>query len=81
MMTVADVIRSMSDLELAQFLYTIIDERDKVISESLVEQGIPNSLITMPTLAVAHHMSFLRRPAEEVFDLDLREEDGNENTY
>lgn len=75
-MTVADVIRSMSDLELAQFLYTIINERDAVISESLTEQGVPNSLIQMPYLAVAHHMSFLQRPAEEVFNLELREEEG-----
>lgn len=76
-MTIADVIRSMDDIELAQFFYDVVDSRDKVISESLAEQGVPNSLITMPTLGVAYHLGFLRRPAEDLFDLEKMEEERN----
>ena len=69
-MTVADVIRSMTDFELAEFLSTIISERDNVMSEKLAEQGVPHSLIEMPTLSVLHQLRFLRRPAEDVFNLE-----------
>ena len=68
-MTVADVIRSMTDIQLAQLLMTIISERDKVMSEKLEAQGIHNSLIEMPGLSLAHHLQFLKRPAEEVFEM------------
>lgn len=43
-MTVADVIRNMSDMQLAEFSEMIISERDKVISESLSEQGVSHSI-------------------------------------
>ena len=72
-MTVADVIRSMSDLEMAQFLEAIISERDKVMSEKLQEQGVSNTLIEMPVLSVAYNLAFLRKPAEYVFDLEARD--------
>ena len=71
-MTVADVIRSMTDLELADFLSMIISERDSVMSEKLAEQGVPHSLIEMPTLSVLHQLKFLQRPAEDVFNLEER---------
>lgn len=38
-MTVADAIRSMTDMQLAQLFMTIIDERDKIMSEKLEAQG------------------------------------------
>ena len=69
-MTVADMIRNMSDLELAQFLEAIISERDKVMSEKLTAQGVPHSLIEIPALSVMHHLKFLQRPAEDVFELE-----------
>lgn len=69
-MTVADMIRSMTDLELAQFLEAIISERDKVMSEKLTAQGVPHSLIEIPALSVMHHLKFLQRPAEDVFELE-----------
>lgn len=67
-MTVADVIRGMSDSDLANFLALIVSERDKVISESLREQGIENTLYEAPALSVIHHLNFIQRPAEEVFE-------------
>lgn len=76
-MTVADIVRSMNDVDLAQFLYTIISERDKVISESLAEQGIPNSIISIPSLGLMHHLKFLRQPAENVFSFEGEEEADN----
>lgn len=69
-MTVADMIRNMTDLELAQFLEAIISERDKVMSEKLAAQGVPHSLIEMPTLSVMHHLKFLQRPVDEVFEME-----------
>ena len=69
-MTVADVIRNMSDMQLAEFLEMIISERDEVISESLSEQGVSHSLISMPALSVLHHLRFLQRPAEDVFNIE-----------
>lgn len=74
-MTVADMIRNMTDMELAHFLETIISERDKVMSEKLAAQGVPHSLIEMPALSVMHHLQFLRRPAEDVFELEDNDED------
>lgn len=68
--TVADVIRSMSDLELAGFLTEIISERDQIMSDRLAEQGVPHGLIEMPQISIAYNLAFLRRPAEEVFYLD-----------
>ena len=73
-MTVADTIREMNDIELAQFLSLIISERDHIMSERLQEQGVPNTLLEMPMMSVAHHLAFLKRPAEDVFDFDAREE-------
>lgn len=72
-MTVDDFIRSMSDLEMAQFLEVIISARDQVMSKKLQEQGVPNTLIEMPVLSVAYHLAFLRKPAEDVFDLEARD--------
>ena len=69
-MTVADVIRNMTDMELADFLSMIIYERDNVMSEKLAEQGVPHSLIEMPALSVLHQLKFLQRPAEEVFNME-----------
>lgn len=73
-MTVADTIREMTDIELAEFLSLIISERDKVMSERLREQGVENTLIEMPIFSVANQLSFLKRPAEDVFDFDARGE-------
>lgn len=73
METVADVIRRMDDTTLAIFLDSMISERDHVMSELLEEQGIPHDLIEAPVLSVAHHLAFLRRPAEEVFNLESEE--------
>lgn len=67
-MTVADVIRNMSDIELAQFLNFIVSERDHIMSERLKEQGVENTLVEFPHLSIAHHLKFLQGPAEEVFD-------------
>ena len=58
-MNVADIIRSMDNLELAQFLNEICSERDHVMSEKLEEQGIPHDLIEIPCLSIAHHLAFL----------------------
>ena len=66
-MTVADYIRNMDDLTMAQFFQALISERDKVLSEHLSLQGIPNSVIEIPSLGILHHLSFLHRPAEDVF--------------
>lgn len=77
-MTVADVIRSMEDIELAQLLNEICSERDHVMSEMLEEQGVPHDLIEIPCLSVAHHLAFLRRPAEEVFDLESEDYNAEE---
>lgn len=74
-MTVADAIRSMTDMQLAQLFMTIIDERDKIMSEKLEAQGIHNSLVRLPVLSLAHHLQFMKRPAEEVFELDMIEDD------
>ena len=69
-MTIADWIRSMDDIEMAQFLDAIISERDKVMSDKLAAQGISHSLIEMPMLSVAHHLQFLRSPREQYFDFE-----------
>lgn len=69
-MTVADMIRNMTDLELAQFLEAIISERDKVMSEKLTAQGVPHSLIEMPALSIMHHLKFLQSPAGDVFEVE-----------
>lgn len=74
-MTVADVIRNMTDIELAQFLEAIISERDQIMSEKLAAQGVQHSLIEMPALSVMHHLQFLRRSAEEVFELEDNDEE------
>lgn len=70
MMTVADVIRNMNDADLAMFFYTLIDEQNKVISESLEEQGISNSIVSIPALSYLHHLNFLKQPAENVFHFE-----------
>ena len=75
-MNVADTIRSMNDLELAQLLNEICSELYHVMSEKLEEQGIPHDLIEIPCLSVAHHLAFLRRPAEEVFNFESEENNG-----
>lgn len=77
-MTVADVIRSMNDIELAQLMNEIFSERDHVMSEMLEEQGIPHDLIEIPCLSIARHLAFLRRPAEEVFVFESEEEHAKE---
>ena len=59
-MTVAEWIRGMTDLELAQFLEMIIHERDLHMSEKLAKQGFTVSLVEMPTLSVAEHLKFLQ---------------------
>jgi hypothetical protein len=69
-MTIADWIRSMDDIELAQFLYAIMSEYDKVMSDKLSAQGVPHSLIDMPVLSVAHHLQFLRSPREDYFEFE-----------
>lgn len=69
-MTVADMIRNMSDLELADFLSTMLSERDHVMSEKLANQGVPNSLIEMPQLSILHTLKFLQGPAGDVFEVE-----------
>ena len=69
-MTVADWIRGLTDIELAEFITGIISERDHVMSEKLAEQGVPNSLIEIPAISVARHLEFLQRPAEDVFNIE-----------
>lgn len=64
-MTVADWIRSMTDLELAEFITGIISERDHVMSEKLAENGVSNTLIEIPAISVASHLEFLQRPINE----------------
>jgi len=73
-MTVADYIRNMDDMKMAQFFEALIHERDLVISEKLSMQGIPNSIVQIPSLSIMHHLSFLQRPAEDVFT-DVGEEE------
>ena len=68
--TNADFIRGMSDIELAKFLEQVMSERDAIMSERLTEQGVPNSLISMPTISIAHHLAFLRRPAIECVEFE-----------
>ena len=64
-MTIADWIRGMTDEELAAFLTAIISERDRVMSEKLFEQGIPNSLVEIPFVSLARHLEYLQRPFKE----------------
>lgn len=61
-MTVADWIRNMTDLELAEFLEMIIHERDLIILEKLSAQGLESSLVEMRQLNVAQHLKFLQSP-------------------
>ena len=67
-MTVADMIRNMSDEELAGLLEAIISERDHIMSEKLTAQGVQHSLIEIPALSLLHHLRFLQQPAENVFE-------------
>jgi hypothetical protein len=60
----------MDDMELAQFLYAIMSEYDKVMSDKLSAQGISHSLIDMPVLSVAHHLQFLRSSREDYFEFE-----------
>ena len=69
-MTIAEWIRGMTDIELAQFLEAIMSEYDKVMSDKLAAQGVPHSLIEMPALSVVHHLQFLRSPREQFFEFD-----------
>ncbi len=64
-MTVADWIRSMTDVELAQFFYTLLHERDLLVTKQLAEQGIQNSLISMPAVSLAKHLRYLQSPMKE----------------
>ena len=64
-MTIADWIRGMTDEELAAFITGLLSERDHVMSQKLAEQGIPNSLIEIPTISLARHLEYLQRPMEE----------------
>lgn len=63
-MTVADWIRSMTDMELAQFLEMILSERDKVICEKLSKQGIAIRLIETPVISVKKHLEYLQSQME-----------------
>ena len=65
-MTVADWIRGMTDLELAEFITGLISERDLVISKKLAENGVSNSLVEIPAISLARHLEYLQRPVEEV---------------
>lgn len=64
-MTVADWIRGMTDEELAAFITGLISERERVMSQKLAEQGVPNSLIEFLPISLARHLEYLRRPYEE----------------
>lgn len=65
-MTVADWIRSMTDLELAAFLYEILHQRDLIITEKLAEQGVQHTLVEVPAISIAKHLKFLKSPAEDI---------------
>jgi hypothetical protein len=59
-MTVADWIRSMTDIELAQFIEMILSEREKIMCEKLAAQGVVVSLIEMPVISVSNHLEYLQ---------------------
>lgn len=59
-MTVADWIRSMTDIELAQFIEMILSEREKIMCEKLATQGVVVSLIEMPVISVSNHLEYLQ---------------------
>lgn len=61
-MTVADYIRSLTDEGLAKFFYTLLHERDLLVTKQLTEQGIQNSLISMPGVSIAKHLKYLQSP-------------------
>ena len=67
-MTIADWIRNMTDEELAAFITGLISERDRVMSEKLAEQGVPNSLIEIPAVSLARHLEYLQRLVEDEFN-------------
>lgn len=69
-MTVADVIRGMDDIQLAEFLHLIIHERDLIMSEKLAAQGVPNDLISLPAVSIAQQLQLLREPAGTIFNLE-----------
>ena len=59
-MTVADYIRSMTDMELAGFMHAIIAERDAIVGEQLARQGIQSTLIEFPAVSLANHLKYLQ---------------------
>ena len=64
-MTVADYIRSMTDMELAGFLHAVIAERDVVVSKQLARQGIQSTLIEFPAVSLKRHLEYLQSPIRE----------------
>ena len=59
--TWGDLIRSMSDEQLAELLQAIIHERDLLIIEKLQKQGVEASLIERPALDFQKHLEWLRK--------------------
>ena len=72
-MTVAEWLRSLPDIELARFLDLLLTEWMKVLSDRLAEQGIPHSIIEIPTLSVAHHLEMLQGPVEDFIEFGEEE--------
>ena len=64
-MTVADWIRGMTDLELAQFFENVIHERDVHLIEKLAKQGVVIDLVELRPVAVAKQLEYLQSPFEK----------------
>lgn len=72
-MTVAEWLRSRSDIELARFLDLLLTEWVKVLSERLAEQGVPHSIVEFPALSVANHLEMLQGPVEDFIEFEEEE--------
>ena len=63
-MTIADWIRGMTDIELAEFFENLIHERDVIMIKKLAEKGVVFELVELRPMAVAKHLRYLQSPFE-----------------
>jgi len=62
--TNADLVRAMSDEELAELFGAIIREREIILLRELREKGVEASIVEIPELTYNAHLEWLKQPAE-----------------
>lgn len=63
-MTHSDVIRAMTDEELAELFFHVMSERDRRILDKLSELGIDADLVEIPAASISAITAYLQEDAD-----------------